>query len=111
MKKCVRCQKTIKFQFEFMCQHCYNRCVTKFRITDEDFFDYLNLSFNVPHVFPAFWRFREMHEYISYFHPTLKTLPQILEILIFFKWVSAHTTWARDSPMKSETTDEGYTPR
>ena len=89
MLACIKCGCHVKGNFQHFCRSCYLILVGKLTITNEDFVDYLNLSFNQQIQYPPSWRFRDIYNSLQHHIPSIKPLANILESIMYLKLVLA----------------------
>ena len=89
MLACIKCGYHVKGNFQHFCRSCYLILVGKLRITNEDFVDYLNLSFNQQIQYPHSWRFWDIYNWVQHHIPSIKPLANILESIMYLKLVLA----------------------
>ena len=89
MLVCIKCGYHVKGNFQHFCRSCYLILVGKLTITNEDFVDYLNLSFNQQIQYPPSWRFRDIYSWVQHHIPSIKPLANILESIMYLKLVLA----------------------
>ena len=89
MLVCIKCCYHVKGNFQHFCRSCYKILVGKLRITNEDFVDYLNLSFNQQIQYPPCLCFRNIYNWLQYHIPSIKPLANILESIMYLKLVLA----------------------
>ena len=89
MLVCIKCGYHVKGNFQQFCRSCYLILVGKLTVTNEDFVDYLNLSFNQQIQYPPNWCFRNIYNWVQHHIPSIKPLANILESIMYLKLVLA----------------------
>ena len=58
-------------------------------MTNADFINYINCSFNVNVSYPTYWRFRDVHAWLQTYYLSINCLARILEAIVYFKMLLA----------------------
>ena len=79
MTQRVICRRPVRHGFAYFCRWCYHDEKRYFKISDADFFAYINSSFKMRFAYPREWNFAMVHERLKQRYPSLKPLAAILE--------------------------------
>jgi len=91
MCNCVICDKYIIKEFNFFCRPCYRSYIYLFKITNEDFINYINLSFKCNLTLSDTinsCKFREIYNVLK-LNYNLVGLDKILENILFLKLITS----------------------
>jgi len=97
MLYCVQCGYYVRREFLHFCRNCYRILVGQLQITNADFINYINSSFNLKLTYLPYWRFRDVHRWMQAHYPSIKSLASILESIIYLKMLQiGHPVFTRD---------------
>ena len=85
MLYCIQCGYCVRTHFHHFCRNCYRILVSMLEITNADFINYINRSFNINLTYPPYWRFKDMHNWLRCQFPSIKSLASVLESIIYLK--------------------------
>ena len=85
MLYCIQCGYYARRDFLHFCRSCYRILIGQLQITNADFINYINSSFDLELTYPPYWRFRDVYGWLQSQHPSTKSLASILESIIYLK--------------------------
>ena len=78
MLYCIQCGYYVRREFLHFCRSCYRILTGHLQITNADFTNYINNSFNLELEYPTHWRFRDVYRWLQSQYPGIKSLASIL---------------------------------
>lgn len=92
MCNCIICNKFLhKPDFNKFCHYCYKSYIRFIPITNHDFINYINKSFNINLTLSNSnysCKFRDIYNVLKLKYPTIKNLDQLLENILYIKILS-----------------------
>ena len=85
MLYCIQCGYYVRREFLHFCRSCYRIPIGQLQITNADFINYINSSFDLELTYPPYWRFRDVYRLLQSQYPSIKSLASILESIIYLK--------------------------
>ena len=85
MLYCIQCWYYVRREFLHFCRSCYRILIGQLQITNADFINYINSSFDLELTYPPYWRFRDVYRLLQSQYPSIKSLASILESIIYLK--------------------------
>ena len=85
MLYCIQCGYYVRREFLHFCRSCYRILIGQLQITNADFINYINSSFDLELTYPPYSHFRDVHRCLQLQYPSAKSLACVLESTIYLK--------------------------
>ena len=96
MLYCIQRGYYVRREFLHFCRSCYRILTGHLQITNADFINYINSSFNLELEYPPYWRFRDVYRWLQTQYPSIKSLASVLESIIYLKMLQiSHPVFTR----------------
>ena len=86
---CCVCNKEIRKEFIYFCHGCYRSYLYMLKITNQDFINYINISFNCNVSFNQYYCFRKIYNVLKLEYDLIN-LDRILENILYIKMLTTH---------------------
>ena len=96
MLYCIQRGYYVRREFLHFRRSCYRIPIGHLQITNADFINYINSSFDLELTYPQHWRFRDVYRWLQTQYPSTKSLASTLESIIYLKMLQiSHPAFTR----------------